>query len=110
MVFTVPRPTAPRRACAWSSDGAQRMPSSTVEPLTIGRATDNDLVLPDSRVSRHHARLSARRGTLVYTRSRQHERLRVNGVGVAELVLGAGDRIELGDTVIVVEVGRGAST
>jgi hypothetical protein len=28
----------------------------------------------------------------------------VNGVQVGELVLGAGDRIELGDTVILVEV------
>ena len=50
---------------------AATAPSATIEvdgtPLTLGRATDNGLVLADTRVSRQHARLQARRGTLVFT-------------------------------------------
>ena len=72
--------------------------------LTIGRAADNDLVLADGRVSRHHARITGRRGTLVYTDLGSTNGSRVNGAPVGELVLGAGDRIELGDTTLIVEV------
>jgi pSer/pThr/pTyr-binding forkhead associated (FHA) protein len=72
--------------------------------LTIGRSADNDLVVADSRVSRHHARITGRRGTLVYADLGSTNGSRVNGVQVGELVLGAGDRIEVGDTIIIVEV------
>jgi hypothetical protein len=105
MVFTVPRPTAPSaRLRIVDPAGGQRVVEFDGTGLTIGRATDNDLVVPDGRVSRHHARLSGRRGTLVYSDLGSTNGSRVNGVAVGELVLGAGDRIELGDTVIVVEV------
>lgn len=105
MVFTVPRSTAPAaRLRVIDPGGRERMWDFDGSALTIGRAADNDLVLPDSRVSRHHARLSGRRGTLVYSDLGSTNGSRVNGVPVAELVLGAADRIELGDTVIVVEV------
>jgi hypothetical protein len=105
MVFTVPRPTAPAaRLRVIDRDGTERVHEFDGSALTIGRAADNDLVLPDSRVSRHHARIAGRRGTLVYADLGSTNGSRVNGVGVGELVLGAGDRIELGDTVIMVEV------
>ena len=65
--------------------------------LTIGRAPDNDLVLDDQRVSRHHARLQARRGMLVLTDLDSANGSRVNGVAISEVALGAGDRIEMGD-------------
>lgn len=70
----------------------------------VSRSADNDLVIADTRVSRHHARIAGRRGTLVYADLGSTNGSRVNGVQVGELVLGAGDRIEIGDTVIVVEV------
>ena len=105
MVFTVPRPTAPAAGLrVIDRDGTERVHEFDGSALTIGRAADNDLVLPDSRVSRHHARIAGRRGTLVYADLGSTNGSRVNGVQVGELVLGAGDRIELGDTVIVVEV------
>ncbi len=105
MVFTVPRPSAPQaRLRIVGRDGSERRADFDGSSLSIGRAGDNDLVLADSRVSRHHARLIGRRGTLVYSDLGSTNGSRVNGVSVAELVLGAGDRIELGDTVIVVEV------
>jgi hypothetical protein len=104
MVFSVPRPTAPAaRLRIVEPGGGQRIVEFDGSALTIGRAADNDLVMPDGRVSRHHGRLSGRRGTLVYSDLGSTNGSRVNGVSVGELVLGAGDRIELGDTVIVVE-------
>jgi pSer/pThr/pTyr-binding forkhead associated (FHA) protein len=87
-----------------TQDGESRTCDFDGSGLTIGRAADNDLVLPDGGVSRHHARIVGRRGTLVYTDLSSTNGSRVNGVTVGELVLGVGDRIELGDTVILVEV------
>jgi hypothetical protein len=105
MVFTVPRPSAPQAELrVIAHDGSERRVPFDGTSLTIGRSSDNDCVLADSRVSRHHARLTGRRGTLVYTDLGSTNGSRVNGVVVAELVLGAGDRIELGDTIILVEV------
>jgi hypothetical protein len=104
MVFEVPRIEAPlARLREMRPNGTQREIELNGAPLTIGRATDNALVLHDSRVSRHHARLQARRGTLVFTDLRSTNGSRVNGARVAEVALGEGDRIEIGDTILVVE-------
>jgi hypothetical protein len=105
MVFTVPRPTAPTaRLRILAPDGAETLCEFDGTSLTIGRSADNDLVLPDGRVSRHHARIAGRRGTLVYADLGSTNGSRVNGVPVGELVLGVGDRIEIGDSVVLVEV------
>jgi hypothetical protein len=105
MVFTVPRPTAPAaRLRVVPRDAEAHVFEFDGTALTIGRAADNDLVLADGRVSRHHARIAGRRGTLVYADLGSTNGSRVNGVAVGELVLGVGDRIEIGDTTIVVEV------
>jgi hypothetical protein len=104
LVFRRPAPQATRatlRACA--PDGSERTIEVDGAQLTIGRAQDNGLVLVDTRVSRHHARLVARHGALVYTDLSSTNGSRVNGVRVDEIVLGSGDRIQLGDTVLVVE-------
>ncbi len=104
MVFTVPRPTAPAaRLRIIAADGTETDCAFDGSGITIGRAADNDLVLPDGRASRHHGRISGRRGTLVYADLGSTNGSRVNGVSVEELVLGSGDRIEVGDTVIIVE-------
>jgi hypothetical protein len=91
-VFTVPRPRTPR---------------------AVLRVTDPDgktrEVAIDVRVSRHHGRISGRRGTLVYTDLGSTNGSRVNDVAVTEVVLGVGDRLEIGDTSIIVEVAGGAS-
>lgn len=82
--------------------GARRVPVSGA-PIRIGRAPECELVLKDSRVSRRHARLQARNGVLVLTDLGSTNGTRVNGNRVTELVLGAGDRIQIGDTNMVVE-------
>ncbi|TMD29548.1 MAG: DUF2662 domain-containing protein [Chloroflexi bacterium] len=104
MVFSIPQPDAPVAILReLRPDGSEREVSLDGRPLTIGRATDNGLVLQDSRVSRHHARLQARRGTLVLSDLGSTNGSRVNGVTVQEVVLGPGDRIQLGDTVLIVD-------
>jgi hypothetical protein len=104
LVFRRPAPSAARAVLrVWAADGAERTIEVDGTPLSIGRARDNALVLDDSRVSRHHGRLQARRGTLVYTDLGSTNGSRVNGIRVDEIALGLGDRLLLGDTVLVVE-------
>ncbi|MGZ8438101.1 MAG: FhaA domain-containing protein [Candidatus Limnocylindrales bacterium] len=107
-VFRLPQSTSPRAAVAVTDpDGRIRRFAIGGGGLTIGRADDNDLVARDTRVSRHHGRISGRRGTLVYLDLGSTNGSRVNGEPVTEVVLGVGDRLELGATTIVVE-GAGA--
>jgi hypothetical protein len=75
--------------------------SVTARPLWIGRASDSDLVLRDGRVSRQHARLHGRDGVLVLTDLGSTNGTRVNGQRIREVVLGAGDQIGMGDSVLV---------
>lgn len=104
MVFHIPAVRAPAAILREvRRDGSQREIAIDGTLLTIGRAPDNGLVLRDSRVSRHHARLRARHGMLVLTDLGSTNGVQVNGVSVAEVALGVGDRIEIGDTVLVVD-------
>ena len=83
--------------------GRERVLHVEGRPLTLGRAPDNDLVIADSRVSRHHGRFQTRHGTLVYTDLGSTNGTRVNGIRVDDIVLGAGDRLQVGDVVVVVD-------
>jgi hypothetical protein len=104
MVYEVPAIRAPSAILrAIGRDGREREVRIDGTLLTIGRAADNGLTLDDGRVSRHHARLRARHGMLVLTDLDSTNGVRVNGVRVAEVALGAGDRIEIGDTILVVD-------
>ena len=104
IVFRRPVPQAARASLrVVTRDGHERLIVVDGSPLTIGRSQDNLLVLADARVSRHHGRLQARRGTLVYTDLGSVNGSRVNGIRVDEIVLGEGDRLQVGDTVLVVE-------
>ena len=104
LVFRRPAPLPARAILRVSArDGRERTIEVDASPLTIGRSHDNVLVIEDGRVSRHHGRFQARRGTLVYTDLGSTNGSRVNGVRVDELVLGEGDRLQVGDTVMVVE-------
>jgi hypothetical protein len=104
-VFTLPEPRIPR-AMLRVTDPDGRTRDLTIEPggLTIGRAGDNDLVARDVRVSRHHGRIAGRRGTLVYSDLGSTNGSKVNGEPVTEVVLGVGDRLQIGNTTLVLEV------
>ncbi len=107
-IFKLPQPSGPRAVVLVTDpDGRKRRFTIGGGGLTIGRADDNDLVARDTRVSRHHGRIAGRRGTLVYLDLGSTNGSRVNGEPVTEVVLGVGDRLEVGATTIVVE-GAGA--
>jgi hypothetical protein len=113
-VFEVPVVRAPDVVLQVREPGRamRRIPVSGA-PIRIGRAPECELVLKDSRVSRRHARLHARNGVLVLTDLGSTNGTQVNGHRVTELVLGAGDRIQIGDTSLVIEAaaaGTGASS
>jgi hypothetical protein len=103
-VFEVPVVSAPSIVIEVREPGRRprRVPVAG-GPIRIGRAPECELVLKDSRASRRHARLHARNGVLVLTDLGSTNGTRVNGNRVTELVLGAGDRIQIGDTNMVVE-------
>jgi hypothetical protein len=104
IVFTVPVPSGPT---AWLR---VHEPSGGVREIrigagvTIGRATDNDVVLRDERVSRHHGRIAGRRGTLLYTDLGSTNGSEVNGERVTEVVLGPGDLIRVGTSTLEVRL------
>ena len=103
-VFEVPVVDAPEAVIEVREPGKPaRHVSVTGAPMHIGRAPECELVLKDSRVSRRHARLQARGGVLVLTDLGSTNGTRVNGHRVTELVLGAGDRIQVGETTIVID-------
>jgi hypothetical protein len=104
MVFAVPRPAAPKARLRVHDPAGGIRDVDIGAGLTVGRAVDNDLVLRDERVSRHHGRIAGRRGTLVYTDLGSTNGTEVNGNRVSEVVLGAGDRIRLGASTLEVEV------
>jgi hypothetical protein len=103
-VFELPTIDAPiARLRITRSDRSEKDVELKRGAVTIGRARDNAVVLDDGRVSRHHARLQPRHGTLVFTDLGSTNGSWVNGTRVAEVVLGEGDTIQLGETVLVVE-------
>ena len=70
--------------------------------LRIGRGTDNDIVLADERVSRHHGRFTSRQGVMVYTDLDSTNGSLVNGTRVREAGLGVGDSVRLGRATLTV--------
>jgi len=104
-VFTLPQATTPRAVLVVTDpDGRTREVEIGSGGVTIGRADDNDVVARDSRVSRHHGRIVGRRGTLIYLDVGSTNGSKVNGEPVVEVVLGVGDRLQVGDTTLVLEV------
>ncbi|MCU1351064.1 MAG: hypothetical protein JWM05_273, partial [Acidimicrobiales bacterium] len=100
-------PGRPAVAALVRSDTGERLPLRR-ELVTIGRGSDRDLVVDDTRVSRAHA--SVRRGTggWAVTDDGSSNGTRVNG---RELAAGAphpltvGDAIEIGRVTITFEAG-----
>lgn len=103
-VFVVPTPNAPRATLrVVRPDGANTSFTVDGRPLTIGRAPDNGLVLHDGRASRRHARIFARAGSLLLADLGSTNGSWVNDRRVEEMALGEGDRIRIGDTILIVE-------
>jgi hypothetical protein len=103
-VFAAPRPNTPRAQLAVRTPG-QPVSRLNVRPGTIrvGRALDNEIVLADDKVSRHHGQISIRLGMLVYTDLGSTNGSYLNGGRVTEIALGPGDVLMIGSSTITVE-------
>jgi len=81
-------------------EGRRHVP--LVKPVvTIGRALDNDIVLDDPRISRHHAQLRVRQGNYVLYDTGSSGGTIVNGDVVSEVMLQGGDVISLAGVQII---------
>ena len=69
--------------------------------LTIGRANDNDIVIPDVLASRHHATLIPTPGGTEITDNRSINGTFVNGTRVDRALLGDGDVVTIGNVDLV---------
>jgi hypothetical protein len=106
-MFEAARPKAPAATVAVQVPGrAPWRVAVNGGRLRVGRALDNDLVLPDDRVSRHHGQISVRFGTLVYADLGSTNGSFVNGVRVSEIALGPSDVLQLGGSALTVESGQ----
>ncbi|MGI9253815.1 MAG: FhaA domain-containing protein [Thermomicrobiales bacterium] len=68
--------------------------------VTIGRAPDNDIVLPAEGVSRHHARIELDAFTARVVDLMSTNGTRVNGRPVVSASIAAGDDIEFGSVLV----------
>jgi len=73
-------------------------------PTLIGRAVDNDIVLGDASVSRHHASIEYRNGGFVLCDLGSHNGTWLSGQRVTETPLGGGDTLRLGDALFTFHV------
>jgi hypothetical protein len=71
--------------------------------LRLGRGQDNDLVLADEQVSRHHGQLVSRQGALVYRDLDSTNGSFVNGDRVTEIAIGPGDILQVGRSQVRVD-------
>ena len=72
--------------------------------IGIGRASDNDVIVDDPMVSRHHCQLKLQHGAYSFTDLGSRNGSSVNGQHVTEIALGPGDIIRIGDTEIEFQV------
>jgi hypothetical protein len=68
--------------------------------ITVGRASDNDVIVDDPMVSRHHCQLKLQHGAYGFVDLGSRNGSLVNGQQVQEVALGPGDVIQIGNTTI----------
>ena len=103
-VFAAPQVNAPRAQLAIRTPGhpASRVPVRS-GTMRIGRSLDNDIVLTDEKVSRHHGQIGTRLGMLVFTDLGSTNGSFLNGSAVSEIALGPGDVLQLGSSTVTIE-------
>ena len=75
-------------------------------PIKIGRMSDNDIVLKDTMVSRHHASIFMKDRTFFVEDLKSKNGTFVNNVRVGSRKLNVGDRITIGKNIILFEAGE----
>src|SRR5271154_1765861 len=90
--------------------GAERRETFDKNEISVGRVQGNDLMLPKGNVSKHHARLLSRDGRFIVTDLKSTNGTYVNGRKTSQAtIVREGDKIYIGDFVLRVETGQGAS-
>ena len=99
-------PASARRAYLLvSTRGSRPVQFDLGGPLIgIGRASDNDVILDDPMVSRHHCQLKLQHGAYGFADLGSRNGSTVNGQPVSQIALGPGDVIRIGDTEIEFQV------
>jgi hypothetical protein len=69
--------------------------------VSVGRALDNDIILEDPRVSRHHAQLRRRYGRYVLYDMGSSSGTEINGYPVEECVLHSGDVVSFAGVQVI---------
>jgi len=77
--------------------GGQQFAVGSGTPTRIGRALDNDIVIGDASVSRHHAIIESRNGGFVLRDLGSRNGCWVGGVRVTETSINGGDALRLGE-------------
>jgi pSer/pThr/pTyr-binding forkhead associated (FHA) protein len=94
-------PSGTHAACLVDGSG-RRFQLRAGAPTTLGRAVDNDIVIADASVSRHHASIAPRDGGFVLRDLGSQNGTYVGGQRVAgERALADGDDLRLGDAPFV---------
>lgn len=83
--------------------GRRQVALDSERPVTVGRALDNDVILDDTAVSRHHARLVPRVGYWLLEDLGSTHGCFLNNRRVTSVPVRAGDRVRLGATELRVE-------
>jgi pSer/pThr/pTyr-binding forkhead associated (FHA) protein len=87
---------APNGACLIDAAG-RRLQLRHGAPTKIGRSLDNDLVVPDQSISRHHASIAVVDGAFRLADLNSQNGCFVDGKRVSQATLRDGDAIRLGD-------------
>jgi adenylate cyclase len=80
----------------YEADGRPQVFNLSSEQATIGRATDNDIVLNDFSVSRRHAYLRRENGAWVLRDNHSTNGVRINDRPVPEGAVANGDQVTIG--------------
>jgi len=74
--------------------------------ITIGRNTDNDLVITDPFISKYHAVIQSNEGQIVIKDLKSSNSTFVNNMKITEACLNIGDEIVIGKHVLRLQYGK----
>ena len=90
--------------------GEQRRLEFDKPEVTIGRVQGNDIILPKGNVSKRHSRIVLKDGKFIIVDLKSTNGTYVNGRKISSpLVVKSSDKIYIGDFILSIEEGAGAS-